>query len=107
MMSRDFLARMESLRIEIKPDAMKEVKEQLDLWPPDRVLAYIKDVVQLIIDQTSPHFQEATERAETGERPDLMDERISDAASLFALAMLRVYQAKDLAAALSRSHHEA
>jgi len=101
MMSRDFLARMESLRIEIKPDAMKEVKEQLDLWPPDRVLAYIKDMVQLITDQTSSHFQEDIERH------DLMDERISDAVSLFALAMLRVYQAKDLAAALSRSHHEA
>ena len=56
-MSRDFLARMESLKIEIKPDIMKEVRQQLDLWPPDRVMAYISDVIQLIIDKTGPHWQ--------------------------------------------------
>lgn len=44
MMSRDFLARMESLKIEIKPDIMKEVNQQLDLWPLDRSLAYISEM---------------------------------------------------------------
>ena len=101
MMSRDFLARMESLKIEIKPDIMKEVRQQLDLWPPDRVMAYISDVIQLIIDKTGPHWQDA------GEKPDQQDKRLADVWIFFALAMLRVYQIEDLRAAQSEDDHEA
>ena len=101
MMSRDFLARMESLKIEIKPDIMKEVNQQLDLWPPDRSLAYISEMTQLVIDRAGPYYQRAIDRMDAGEKPDLIDKRIGEAASLFALAMLRVYQAKALEAAQS------
>lgn len=101
MMSRDFLARMESLKIEIKPDVMKEVNEQLPFWPPDQVMAYISEMTQLVIDKASPYYQRAMDRMDAGEKPDLMDKKITEAASLFALAMLRVYQAKALEAAQS------
>ena len=101
MMSRDFLARIEGLKIEIKPDIMKEVNEQLALWPEDRGLAYVSDLAKVIRDKTGSSLQRAIDRMDAGEKPDQQDKRLADAVNSFALAMLRVYQIKDLEAAQS------
>ena len=107
MMSRDFLARIEGLKIQIKPDIMKEVNEQLALWPEDRGLAYVSDLAQVIRDQTGSSLQRAIDKMNAGEKPDQQDKRLADAVSSFALAMLRVYQIEDLRAAQSEDDHEA
>ena len=107
MKSRDFLARIEGLKIQIKPDIMKEVNEQLALWPEDRGLAYVSDLAQVIRDQTGSSLQRAIDRMDAGEKPDQQDKRLADAVSYLALAILRVYQIEDLRAAQSEDDHEA
>ena len=101
MMSRDFLARIEGLKIQIKPDIMKEVKQQLALWPEDRGQAYYSDLVQLITEQAGSSLERAIAKMKAGEKPDQQDKRLADVVSYFALALLRVYQIEDLRAAQS------
>ena len=100
MMSRDFLARIEGLKIQIKPDIMKEVKQQLALWPEDRKRAYALDVVQLFKEKLGSSPSQLTARMDVRENLNLQS-KLADVMSFFALAMLRVYQIKDLEAAQS------
>ena len=94
MKSRDFLARIEGLKIKIKPDIMGEVNRELSLWPEELVDAYVSDLAQVIKDQTGSSLQRAIDRMDAGEKPDQQDKRLADAVSYLALAILRVYQIK-------------
>ena len=107
MMSRDFLARIEGLKIQIKPDIMGEVNREIALWPDELAEAYLSDVAQVIRDQTGSSLQRAIDKMDAGEKPDQQDKRLADAVSYLALAILRVYQIEDLRAAQSEDDHEA
>ena len=94
MKSRDFLARIEGLKIQIKPDIMGEVNRELSLWPEELVDAYLSDLLQVVSERTQPYLDRAIDRMNTGEKPDQQDKRLADAVSYLALAILRVYQIK-------------